>query len=271
MIINCSWLPVSYYRHELNVLGWIQDKGSTLKTNFAPNLPIPIGMIAEYPGAWYTTGGRLCNSTIATYCLPESHLGQVVYSPSDHLRVYRDLFQTLKYFAQVGVNYRNLNSGNVLRTADGECLLTDFGNARIPANPRGPESQTLEDQMATSLDDSRSGTLTFFSRRIHRLAVQMDVRREVIRKRDKAQLEVSNPARKVMAERAAKRVLKMDRVVSDIRMHHCYIDDAESALYLMLFEVSLHKPLLCLNFEWLWLTAVPPGLPAGSESMSRTG
>ena len=259
MIIKSSWLPARLYEHELDVLRWIEEKRPKLATDFVPNIPFPVGTVVnelvsdvKEPGTWCTMDGGTHNSTIATFCVPGSHLdGQGSIDPREHLRVYRGLAQTLKYLAELGIHYRDLNNGNVMRTKAGECLLIDFGNARILKHARGSHSRPAADPALISLDDSRSGTLAFQSRRIQKLGgivARCDSQKELVSKYASLAAQGNlTPEDEIYRNKAIERMKSLSAEIDSIHGLHCYIDDLESSIYLMLFQAS--RPLIYEAFN----------------------
>lgn len=239
MVIKSTWLPCELHDHELNVLRRIASNRSESNKHF--HIPIPIGKIVsgqtskkrkQKPGSsgmdinrWYTRDGGWRNSTFATFCVPGTHIrcGQPAAGDErQHLRLYRGFFEIIRFLASIGVHYRDLNNGNIMCALDGECLVIDFGNARILKQRRGADSrrQSLGNDLEISLDDSRSGTRKFLCRKIHRLAQEVDLCRQHMKE---LEVEEKDPAKRARAAITADIVAKMSAGVAQRHRHHRYV------------------------------------------------
>lgn len=263
LIIKSTWLPDRLYSHELDILGHIDASRNRCLANesFVPLLPFPVGhAINKIPGSttclaqWRTANGRTRNSTMVTFCEEGSHVDQKRPTLRSHTRFHRSLTKTLGWLAKHGIHYRDLNNGNVLRTANGLCVLIDFGNARYLKRPRGQTGNQPVEAWKLSLDDARSGTLMFMARRIHALTVESDNYRIQEEEYNSYRLQLERPNPLTEASELAKLeeiealILEARQELHNIHKQHCYIDDAEAQLYLMMQQV---RGLLILAFKTL--------------------
>lgn len=254
LVIKSSWLPDRLYDHELDMTVHIDKARSRCisEGEVVPLLPFPVGhAINAIPGSethldnWRTANGRTRNTTLVTFCAEGKHVDEDLPTLRNHVRFHRSLTQTIRWLAKIGLHYRDLNNGNVLRSAAGYCVLIDFGNARYLKRPRGQTGDQPVGALDLSMDDARSGTLMFMSRRIHGLTEKRD-----IYEKDKGEYEQECKALAAMDDddpgkepefrqcEAQKRELETQRQeMMNIHSRHCYIDDAESQLYLMTQQV----------------------------------
>jgi hypothetical protein len=239
MVIKSTWLPCELHDHELNVLRRIANNRSESDKHF--HIPIPIGKIVsgktsknrkQKPGSsgmdinrWYTRDGGWRNSTFATFCVPGTHIrcGQPAAGDGrQHLRLYRGFFEIIRFLASIGVHYRDLNNGNIMCALDGECLVIDFGNARILKQRRGADSrrELFRNDFEISLDDSGSGTRKFICRRIHSLALHVELYRRHMKE---LEVEEKDPAKRARAAITADIVAKTYADVAQRHRHHRYV------------------------------------------------
>lgn len=254
LVIKSSWLPDRLYDHELDMVGHIDTARSRCiaEGEVVPLLPFPVGhAINGIPGSeirldsWRTADGRTRNTTIITFCTEGKHVDEDLPTLRNHVRFHRSLTQTIRWLAKIGLHYRDLNNGNVLRSATGYCVLIDFGNARYLKTPRGQTGDQPVGALDLSMDDARSGTLMFMSRRIHGLTNKRDThmrdKRQYEQDCDKlAAMDDDDPYRPIELRRCEDKKRKLEKQRSELmNLHarHCYVDDAESQLYLMMQQV----------------------------------
>jgi serine/threonine protein kinase len=153
------------------------------------------------------------------------------------------------------VYYRDLNGRNIL--IDGEtgkrCVLIDFGHARILKRRRGM-SDDEEELLLISLEDGRSANEYFMSRRIHELTGETKRYQSSIDERQGLEREFSEAQSEAQRIDLTSDIARTDASISGSlaklnhhRLHHHYIDDAESALYVWLYEASFCEELFGLT------------------------
>jgi hypothetical protein len=254
LIIKSTWLPNKLYNHELDMLGHVDEARNRCLSEgaFVPILPFPVGhAINSIPGSttcldnWRTADGHIRCNTMVSFCAEGKHVDEDLPTLRNHLRFHRSFTKTLGWFAKIGLHYRDLNNGNVLRAADGSCIVIDFGNARYLKRPRGQTEDQPVEPLVLSMDDARSGTLMFMSRRIHGLTKKRDTYMRDKRKYEQdceklAAMDDDDPYRQTDLKRCEIKKEKLEKQrqeMMDIHARHCYIDDAESQLYLMMQQV----------------------------------
>jgi hypothetical protein len=255
LIIKSTWLPKKLYNHELDMLGHVDEARNRCLSEgaFVPILPFPVGYaINSIPGSttcldnWRTADGHIRCTTMVTFCAEGKHVDEDLPTLQNHLRFHRSFTKTLGWFAKIGLHYRDLNNGNVLRAADGSCIVIDFGNARYLKRPRGQTEDQPVEPLVLSMDDARSGTLMFMSRRIHGLTKKRDTYMRDKRKYEQdceklAAMDDDDPYRQTDLKRCEIKKEKLEKQrqeMMDIHARPCYIDDAESQLYLMMQQVT---------------------------------
>lgn len=155
------------------------------------------------------------------------------------IRIFIDVVKILQYVSCHGVHYRDLNLGNIMvvptYTSSNELIyrgvLVDFGNA-VYAGTRRLAATSIEAQAAACDDDGRSANAYFMSSNAHQcqqLAEAYQKAKNDLAETDKA---VKDYARRKGVAKAASKKLKNHRL-------HRYIDDLESLIYCMSFEVRL--------------------------------
>jgi serine/threonine protein kinase len=182
---------------------------------------------------------------MVTFCEPGVHVDEDLPTLKNHVRLHRSLTQTLGWLAEHGIHYRDLNNGNVLRNATGECVLIDFGNARYLRRPRGQTNQDGSEEVHISFDDARSGTLMFMSRRIHELT-NLDIAYKKLQAQYEANLRqlhtIDDLQYRAVKQRQCtsqqKQLVKKQNQMSKIYHEHRYADDAESQFFLGMQQVS---------------------------------
>jgi hypothetical protein len=252
LVIKSTWLPERLYDHELEILGHIDRARNRCLANgtSVPLLPFPVGhAINTISGSkvrldgWRTADGHTRNTTMVTFCETGRHVDQDLPTLRTHVRLHRSLTQTLGWLAKNGIHYRDLNSGNVLRNDAGKCVLIDFGNARYRKRPRGQTRDQATEPLALSWDDARSGTFMFMSRRIHALTIKAIMYKEAEAKYEIERLKLKDTDASFWSSRIRKidgRKQQLEQKLQqmkDIHNQHCYIDEAESQLYLMMQQV----------------------------------
>ena len=256
MIIKSTWLPKRCYSHELDICEVIDKTRKAClaadPTEYVPNLPIPVGQIVDRINdsevsldSWEITDGGWQLSTLATFCEVGRHVDETIITVANHIQLHTSLARTLKWLAEAGTHYRDLNNGNVLRSKNGDVVLIDFGNSRYLKRPRGQKGDKPADALELSLDDAHSGTLMFMSRRIHALTHEAGKYR-VEKERLKAERKDLSAAEPTKATKEREEVLKADEMeleekaqqLADSARQHCYIDDAEAQVLLMTQQVS---------------------------------
>jgi hypothetical protein len=250
LIIKSAWLERDLVRHELDVLEWIQRKGKLQPgSGVEYNIPIPIGRVLGTSSQplklkeWVTFDGQKLISTIATFCVRATRI-------PDHIDIHqlwavaRSLLQTLRFLHRAGIHYRDLHPGNILMTVAAgpqQCVLVDFGNARILKARRGELGDIVNppDDGTVNQEDCRAGNDYFMSRRIHILSEDM---------KQLGRLERGLPAFRRQCqgdpdgheEIAAQEtdIANMKKDLENSAYNHRYVDDWESALYWLLFQAN---------------------------------
>lgn len=254
LVIKSTWLPNKLYSHELDMLGHVDEARNRCLSEgaFVPILPFPVGHAINWiPGSttcldnWRTADGHIRCTTMVSFCAEGKHVDEDLPTLRNHLRFHRSFTKTLGWFAKIGLHYRDLNNGNVLRAADGSCIVIDFGNARHLNRPRGQTGDQPVGPLDLSMDDARSGTLMFMSRHIHGLTIERDYYEKHKREyeqdcKELAAMDDDHPRKPLDLRHceSMKMQLEDDRQeLMNIHTRHCYIDDAESQLYLMMQQV----------------------------------
>lgn len=242
LVIKSTWLTDRLYDHELEIVGHIDGARNKCLADGSvpPLLPFPVGhAINTIPGTetqldnWRTADGRIRNTTLVTFCEKGRHVDQDRLTVRSHVRFHRSLTKTLGWLAKSGIHYRDLNNGNVLRSAAGSCVLIDFGNARYLKRPRGRTGDQPVEPLDLSMDDARSGTLMFMSRRIHALTEESNRYKEAVKEYNREAMELENPNAPFRSRRIAKledqkrELEKMQEDLQRVHNQHCYIDGRE--------------------------------------------
>lgn len=192
-------------------------------------------------------------SVFATKCFKAETILGMTLSLVDLIIVYRKLFKTLKYLAKRGVHYRDMNLGNILRDilTGRRCLVADFDFARIGMARRGDPARKETQPWEMSLDDCISGNLTFMSTWVQEGRVKKQIYQEI------EQLVVDAHATLASFEPGtqnyADATSELEERQEDLKeakkkmtpTSHRYIDDCESALYTLLWLVSVAPFEIC--------------------------
>jgi hypothetical protein len=144
----------------------------------------------------------------------------------------KGVFECLWFAASKGIHYRDLNQGNIMWTMkDGQIIgyLIDFGNARYLNQPRQSNLSRGENNTALLCeDDARSATYYFQSVWSMEAKKKEALYQQAVRERGRAKPEF----------RADEDELVTAAWEAVVRATHRYIDDLESALYLISWQVS---------------------------------
>lgn len=195
---------------------------------------------------------------LVTKCRRAVPIGRCFLDELETLEVYRKLFKNVGYLGVLGVHYRDLNLGNILcDEATLTCLLVDLDFARIGTQRRGGgEGEKLKPH-ETSLDDCISGNLLFMSQHVQKsrelsiklarleLAQQKQAKAEGEKKgggaaRQGSWRDILAEGRQDGAKELADKIKKLKKKIAS--EHHRFIDDLESAIYTLLWNVSLVDP-----------------------------
>jgi serine/threonine protein kinase len=260
LVIKSTWIEKHLHSHELDVLQWVQDQKESLvpEPEVEPNLPLPIGFVqGETEGGidiqdWFASDDQTRMSIIATFSVPAIPLENDI-DVHTLFSIYRNLFETLDLLSRCGVHYRDLNTGNILRTiAHGpqQCVLVDFGHARILRSRRGrlEDIKRPPEPWEVNRDDYRSANEYFMCRRIHKMSLLLEHHDAYVK--DYAGLKKRIEERMLTAdeadvERLQGRLAKIKaNIASQLEelekasYNHRYVDDWESVIYMMLYQVS---------------------------------
>jgi hypothetical protein len=260
LVIKSTWVEKHLHSHELDVLHWIQNQKESLvpEPEVEPNLPLPIGFVqGETEGGidiqdWFASDDQTRMSIIATFSMPAVPLGKDI-NVHTLFSIYRNLFETLDFLSRCGVHYRDLNTGNILRTiAHGpqQCVLVDFGHARILKSRRGrlEDIKRPPEPWEVNRDDCRSANEYFMCRRIHKMSLLLEHHDAYVK--DYAGQKKRIEERMLTADEADVERLqgRLAKMTANIASHleelekasynHRYVDDWESAIYTMLYQVS---------------------------------
>lgn len=264
LIIKSTWLPDHLHDHELAVLRWIEQHRQKMKykPNPEPNIPLPVGHVLGLTEAgtqiqaWKTNNGNLRNSTIASFCVPAKPMRKDI-SLKDLFLIAKGLCRTLDFLSRLGIHYRDLNLGNILRAItedDGDrnlCVLIDFGNARILKSRRGQpgDIDTPPEPRDVNRDDARSANAYFMSLRVHEMSLKQEEykaahagleSKETLFHLDYAE-ETDEKHKTYLLEEfqgVKDHVRGLHVALGDAAYQHRYVDDLESAVYLFLYHVS---------------------------------
>jgi len=154
---------------------------------------------------------------------------------ADVCEIYQGVFGQLWYGAEKGVHFRDVSPGNILwkLLPDGRKVgfLIDYGNARFE-NERRDKSLSADTGKGVCEDDLRSGTPHFLCVAVLDAAKALDAyRTKVMAIAD--QMDQDQDQDPEEAEQLAAYALKL------LVNRHRYIDDLETALYNLLWHVSL--------------------------------
>jgi hypothetical protein len=288
-VIKASWLLSYLAEHEKNVYRHIEEQDKKEGRDRDPEVSIPvfIGTVTTSEKAAETLGNpdlanwktrdfpvnptqpesskeHACLSIFATKCFKVMTILGATISMVKLITVYRKLFKTLKYLAQRGVHYRDLNLGNILRDilTQERCLLTDFDFARIGMQRRGDPQKGDLQPWETSQDDCISGNPIFMSSFVQEGVKNKDTlerhegfllqakqglkeakRQEQEKLLDATSSLLDRDAAALRRHKAEESVSKWKSKVEEAKARltpnaHRYIDDCESAVYTLLWLVS---------------------------------
>ena len=250
LIIKSTWVPPHLSAHEQTVLEWIRREGkSEPRSHLLANIPIAVGAVLGTAAeksrlkGWTSFDKTLLNSTMATFSVRATRTPKDV-ALHELWAVYRNLVEILELLSRVGIHYRDLHPGNVLITeAQGanRCTLIDFGNARILKARRGyiKDVDHPPEENEGNRQDCRSGNDFFMSRRVHELTREMERYDQKMREFPayKRMKETARHGAALIANRS-KIYEEWYKRLEDRAYRHRYVDDLESAIYLILYLVS---------------------------------
>jgi hypothetical protein len=288
-VIKASWLLSYLAEHEKNVYRHIEEQDKKEGRDRDPEVSIPvfIGTVTTSEKAAETLGNpdlanwktrdfpvnptqpesskeHACLSIFATNFFKTMTILGATISMVKLITVYRKLFKTLKYLAQRGVHYRDLNLGNILRDilTQERCLLTDFDFARIGMQRRGDPQKGDLQPWETSKDDCISGNPIFMSSFVQEGVKNKDTlerhekfllqakqgldqakRQEEEKLLDATSSLLDRDAAALRRRKAEESVSKWESNVEQAKARltpnaHRYIDDCETAVYTLLWLVS---------------------------------
>ncbi|CEH17472.1 Protein kinase-like domain [Ceraceosorus bombacis] len=253
IFLKCCWLSEHLAHHERNMLDKLGDVSG------APRA------LASFDLGWTTPSGepvcgadgRADKAKLSAYVLVfTQHRGcqiPLTASLSDKAAVLQQLVHRLHDYAQKGLHYRDLNTGNVLMRpgtkAEPLLVLVDHGNVREGGNPRrgvqvretspGDNTRAHDDQLVAIIqDDARSINQLFVPSGMQMAETQLSIYRTSLEsfRKDK-QLAASATFGKAIYD---KRVLKSEarwrsaHKDAYTRLHR-YCDDVESLIYILVW------------------------------------
>jgi hypothetical protein len=176
---------------------------------------------------------------------PELKLSARPMSIVQSLHIFADIVRVLWYSACLGIDYRDINLGNVMKrlvvgTDSCRGVLIDFGNAVYGRLPRDPN----RDQAADLRDDGRSANIYFMTLNTIAGTLVVDALEEAEAQITKAEQQLAD-AVSVRAKVGASE--RLDQVREDFRqaerelkLHklHGYTDNLESLVYCFVTHVG---------------------------------
>jgi hypothetical protein len=152
---------------------------------------------------------------------------------ADVCEIYQGVFGQLWYGAEKGVHFRDVSPGNILwrLLPDGRKVgfLIDYGNARFE-NERRDKSSPADTGKGVCEDDLRSGTEPFLCVAVMEASKAMDACRT-------KELAIADQGDQDLDPEDAEELAAYELELLVNR--HRYIDDLETALYNLLWHVSL--------------------------------
>jgi hypothetical protein len=252
VILKSAWLPPRLVHYELKMLHRMNETSTSplLAANdpivpplIRSSVPIPVGMV-DLPNSTipWVTNERLClgdefsekTLEFSVFAM-QGPVGRRVDADIDNLSlrdvsaIYLGAMQALFLASSHNVHFRDLNLGNIVsaRSPSGELygFLIDYGNSRYKNERKDPlRDQTSSEIKNLCQDDRRSGNTTFLCTSVAKAVQQFD------------------------AYKGFEQYFQ-DEIPAGLRnAPHRYIDDLESILYCLLYQVS--RVIVC------WLVTV---------------
>ena len=278
-VIKASWLLPQFAHHEQAVYKHIEEddqrehKQNGFQRDPEVAIPVFIGTVIDSDLAEKTLGPtplkewRTMSHTItpedpessleharltvfATKCFKAGTIIGTTLPLASLITVYRKLFKTLKYLARRGIHYRDINLGNVLRDilTGTRSLLVNFDFARIGMTRRGDSALNESQPWETSMDDCVSGNLKFMSTFVQQgrqKIAQYHVQQQAVQAvRQNIKKQESTSVKTPKQKKREADLTRQEQLLQDLKDEmqstaHRYIDDCESAMYTLLWLVSL--------------------------------
>ena len=247
-ILKATWVPRHLREHEWKMLQIVCNPSNIA----SPKEVFQFSAIPATTRTWLRNGQveqLFLIATVTRHFIGES----IKLNPASinerisFLKLHKQLYVELLRLAKLGIHYRDLHTGNVLRARvnHGQLCLIDFDRARHNLEARGDRSNlgvTSDSTVANALDDGRSATL-YFAPTAYTICGEELRKAEIAERYAKLQegKHRSRP-RKTQGEATAEREKDMHHVLAVTQ--HRFIDDLESAIYLQLYQVCYQLVLI---------------------------
>ena len=269
-ILKGTWLSTGLRFYEKRMLDMVRygkptkhfnpDAGTHVSENVMRFLPRALGLVCDPRlDDWKTERVPIDSATHVDWSIPlqlqfgvlvcECPLGRRLpsfYTPELGMKQYGEIFigmmESVWLGASKGLHYRDFNGGNVMwyKLPNGKTVgfLIDWGNARIRQQPRCTVPRAMKDHESVGIchDDDRSANPLFPSlatmegQTLRQAYEDVWAERETLSSRGQPRAE--NPHYNILTQ-------QLDKLNEDAgKLLHRYIDDLQSAIYLINHYVS---------------------------------